>query len=134
MALHTELDVTIGVYADSTKGTQKFGLSLDSKILNNLVLEASARMKLVASASDEVVSLQSVTNGQLILLKCESEFTVKINGAGNPAITLKPLTNSETSVKTPAFLAMLADGITSLHLGNPSSSEPIEVDVGIAGS
>ena len=133
MSLHTELTVDISVYGETTKATCKFNQDFSDFILDTLVKESSARIALAAQASDIAFGMNGITNGQLILLKSDDEFTVKINGTGETALTLKPQTNSSTSIVTPAFLAMLADGITSLHFANPSTTAAIEIDVGIAG-
>ncbi len=133
MALHTELAVDIHVYGEATKENCKFSLDFTDKVLDGLLAEASARVALAALASDIAFEFQSVVTGQLLLLKSDLEFTVKINGIGNPAYTVKPHTNSETAVVTPGFLALLGDDITELHFANPSSSEAIYVDVGVAG-
>ena len=134
MALHTEISVNAQVFHDSTKNSPSFGLKFSDKVLDTLVLESSTRKALAASADNQEVDLQGIGDGKLIALHSTSSFWVKFNGTGNAAITLAPQTNSSTSAVTPAFLIMLADGITSVHLGNPSSSAAIEVDVGIAGT
>ena len=132
MSLYSELTLNIAVYSDTAKQNCRHGAFFEDKVLDNtLTVSSGARVALAASASDQEVDLQSVANGQLIVLKSDSEFSVKFNGTGNAAITLKPQTSSE-SVDTPAFLAMLADGVTSIHLTNPAASA-IEVDVGVAG-
>lgn len=134
MALHTELTLDIAAYSSSVKDNCSFSHKFESKVLDVFVLESSGRVSLAASASDQEFNMQGVTDGQLVILKSDSEFTVKFNGVGNPAFTIKPQTNTSTAVETPAFLSMLASGITSIHLGNPSGSEAIEVDVAVAGT
>jgi len=132
MALYSELTLDIAVYAGTSKASCRFSTKFEDKTLDTtLVLSSGARVSLAASAADQAVDFQSVANGQLVVLKSDSEFSVKLNGSAD-AITLKPQTNG-SQVETPAFLAMLADGITAMTLSNPSATDAIEVDIGIAG-
>jgi len=133
MALHVELEADIHGYADTAKENCSFGFSFSGKTLNTLTKEASARLNLAAAAADVAYGFQSVTTGKLILIKAEAAVNVKINGIGNPAISLAPQTNSSTNVVTPAFLAIMGDGITSLHFTNPNASDAVDVDVAVAG-
>lgn len=133
MALHTELNLDIKTYGTSVKENCNFSFKLDGKVLDVFDQESSGRVKLAAAASDVEFDFQQVTDGQLILLKSDDEFTVKINGIGNPALTVMPRTNSETTVETPGILALMGDSITSLHLANPGASD-IYVDVAVAGT
>ena len=134
MALHTEIDFDIGVYSTSAKENCHFQHQVNQKILDNFDRESSTRLKLGASASDQAVDLQSLTDGQLVVIVCSATdgVQVKFNGTGNPAFLVKPKTNTGSSVVTPGFLAMLVEGITSIHLSNPASSE-IDVDIAVAG-
>jgi hypothetical protein len=132
MSLLTQLSLNIAVYGDTAKENNRFSAKISDRTLDQFSLESSHRVNLAIAASDVAVGFQSVANGQLIVLKSDKAFTVKINGTSNPAITLKPRTNGVDNVVTPAFLIMLSDAITSLHLGNPGA-EAIQVDTGIAG-
>lgn len=135
MSLYVEVGTDIQVYEDSTKDNCKFGLKIVDKVLSTpLVYEASSRVKLAAGASNIAVNFQSVADAKLIVMKSASAFTVKFNANTNPALTLTPQIETSTSVTTPAFLAMLGSGVTSLFLTNPSATAVIEVDIGIAGT
>lgn len=132
MAMFPEIALSIAVYSDSSKISVRFKEVLENSSPNSFTAAASDRINLPVGASDVAVSFQSVANGQLLILRSDKSFQVKINGTGNPAITLTPRTNSTTSVVTPAFLAVMANGITSLHLTNPGT-EAVVVDFGLAG-
>lgn len=133
MALHIELSLDVQAYGDTVKSNRSFGFNFDDKVINDLEQESSARIKLAASASDVAVNFQGVTSGKLVVLKSEKAFGIKINGVANPVIELAPKTNTQNSTVTPAFLAMLADAVTELHLSNPDTSEETEIDVAVAG-
>jgi len=133
MSLYTEITILAQIYGDSAKENRLDELNIPKHVVDTLELESGGRLSLAASASDIEFEFQSVTNGQLLVLKSASEFTVKINGIGNPALTLMPQTNTEDNTVTPAFLVLLGSGITSLHFGNPSISDAITIDVAIAG-
>lgn len=162
MSLYSEIDLTLNVWTDTTKATRCLGLKLDTQFLDagvplatgvlptpsnqGLDVEASGIIKVPPATTDQAFAMQSVVRGQLVVLRCASPFSFKLNSSGNAAITLAPQQNSQ-GLWVPAFLAMLADNITALYLTNPTPSvipsggiagpltpyAPIEIYVGIAG-
>lgn len=136
MTLYAEVGTTIRVYESSAKQNCKSSLYIGDQAIDaatDLIYETSSRIKLVGGAANVAVNFQSVTDGRLITLKSNDEFKVRVNDVAGTLITLTPRT-STGSVVTPAFLALLGRGITSLYLTNPSATAVIEVDVGIAGA
>lgn len=130
MALLTEITVLAQVYGDTAKANRLSELNIPKHVLDSFTLVASGRIAVATGASDVPACMQSVTDGKLVMLKSEGEFTVKFNGTGNPEITLTPQTNSLDNTVTPAFLLMLSSGITSMHFGNPGADD-IEIDIAV---
>jgi len=124
--------LNVAIYGDTAKESNRFSLKVSDRTLDQFTLEASARVQLAAGASDIAMCVGSLTSGQLLCLKSERAFTVKLNGIGTTAIKVTPRTNSTDGVVVPAIFVLMTDTITSVHLGN-SGSEAITVDYGLAG-
>lgn len=133
MALYAEFNTDIRVYGESTKENLKGSLVVKDKILNTLTVESSGRVSLAASASDIAFNFQGITSGKLVMLSSVKTFSFKLNGIGNPAITLKPRTYLTTNVDIPACAMLMSDAITSIHLTNPDTAAVTEVDVTVCG-
>lgn len=131
MPLHIEFETNIKVYGDSSKNQGKGALRIPDSVIDALTVESSARVHLAADDADIAFNMQSVTSGKLVLLQSDDTFSFTLNG-GDP-ITLKPRTNSEDNTEVPVCAMLMSDGITSLALTNPSSTDAIDVDVCIAG-
>ena len=132
MALHIEFSTDVKVYGNTVKDKLKGSLVVDSKVIDVLTLESSARVSLAASATDVAFNMQGITSGKLILLESDKEFSFKLNGSAD-AITLKPRTRTSDNTTTPACALLMTDSITSLTLTNPDTGSAIEVDVTVAG-
>jgi hypothetical protein len=97
------------------------------------------RYVLAPSAADVVVAFGGVTAASQVLVIATQEVSLKINGIGNSAVRVRPVLKASTSALStlqkldqPGVVAWRGM-VTSLHLGNPSSSLPATVFVALVG-
>jgi hypothetical protein len=91
---------------------------------------------LAISASDIALDFNSVVTGKIIIIMTSATagISVKLNGSGNTAYTIKPRTRVADSSVVPGFLMLHGDSITSIHLTNLSASAIAEVDFSVLGN
>jgi len=101
----------------------------------------SQLVNLAALASDVAFDFGSVTNADTILIVSEQEITVKLNGTGSPALPVVPIPAIPGGGILSQFQKLDQPGVvfwrgkvTSIHLGNPSTTGVANVYVAIVGN
>lgn len=97
-------------------------------------------VNLAPSASGVQFSFGDVTNADTVLIVAFQEITAQLNSNSAPAINITPVPANPAAQITSTFqtqpqpgIFLLRGKLTSLYLGNPSSSTPAQAYVAIVG-
>lgn len=124
--VHREI-VQIG---DDASLTQKsMDTDLKETIDNYTKTTGRAITSLAASAADQALPLGLITTVKFVWMRVSAAVTVKFNGAGSTAQRLVP--GPQAGGK--ATLMWEGDNITSILLGNPSSTAAVAVEYALMG-
>lgn len=101
----------------------------------------SSLLSLAANASDEPVAFGGVASASMVMIVAYADITVKLNGTGSPAIPVRitPAKAGGTVLSNlqkydqPGVLFWRGK-VDSIHLGNPSPTDAVDVLVAIVGN
>lgn len=97
-------------------------------------------INLAALDADIAVAFGGVTSASMVLIIAYQEVTVKFNGAGSPAIPVRPtlakvdgaILSNLQKFDQPGIV-LWRGKVDSIHLGNPNATEVAEVYVAVVG-
>jgi hypothetical protein len=126
MRLKVTLSVTASFDDDQEKKTVDSEWVLDDTT-DVVAKEDGGYLELAAAEADYAVPFGKVDVASALLIIADDEVTVKLNGADNDAITVRPLLEAEISSPISAYqkedqpgMLFIRGRIESVHLSNPS--------------
>lgn len=129
MAIRVKFDVSLSL-SENTLENKELGVTPPWSGTNDQQDDGGTwRQKLIAGATDVLVSLNGLAHGRLIAVKTTQTITIKKNSSGGEAWTIKALGVGATD----GIFVITSDSITSLYVTNAGALDA-EVTFSVAGT